>query len=113
MTSFQTGVLESRESTSLGVFPTPEQMALFRARSVMNTLTVLGPWRTPQDGTPLGRSVLAEPRGPDSNQVRVIMPSTRELRRRRKTIRRMNRLHHRNAELPSPSESALAQCRLD
>jgi hypothetical protein len=94
-TSFQTGVLESGANMRPDSIPKSDQLALFRTKSLINTLTVLGPWRAPTDGTTLGRSALAEPRGPDSNQIRVIAPDVRELRRRRRRIRRMNRMIRR------------------
>jgi hypothetical protein len=48
----------------------------FRGGTIINTLTVLGPLQRP-DG-------LIEPRGPDSNQVRVLIPDARQRRRIRR-----------------------------
>jgi hypothetical protein len=91
MLSFQTGVLESRDGTHRHPAPTPDDLATFRANTTINTFTVLGPWRAATDGSPLGKSSLAEPRGPDSTQVRVIVPTPRERRLRRRRARRWNR----------------------
>jgi hypothetical protein len=91
LSSFQTGVLESRDATLRHPAPTPDDLAAFRAKTTINTFTVLGPSRTPTDGSPLGVSSLAEPRGPDSNQVRVMAPTPRERRLRRRRARRWNR----------------------
>lgn len=55
----------------------------FRANTTINTLTILGPWRELSD--------LAEPRGPDSNQVRVLVADARERRHRRRLIRQWNK----------------------
>jgi hypothetical protein len=55
----------------------------FRSRTTINTLTVLGPGRHPAE--------LAEPRGPDSNHVRVLVPGRRERRQTRRRLRRINR----------------------
>jgi len=74
------------------------EAAQFRAKTTINTLTVLGPWRTDSQA---GESVwmsLAEPRGPDSNQVRVLVPDARERRQRRRRIRHWNRLMLREAK---------------
>lgn len=55
----------------------------FRARTTINTLTVLGP---------AGHvSCLAEPRGPDSLQVGVMVPDRRQRRHLRRRIRAANR----------------------
>jgi hypothetical protein len=55
----------------------------FRSQTTINTLTVLGPLRQPAE--------LAEPRGPDSNHVRVLVPARREWRQARRRARRMSR----------------------
>lgn len=60
----------------------------FRAETTINTLTVLGPHREVTD--------LAEPRGPDSDQVRVLVPDARD--RRRRLMRRWNRRVLREAK---------------
>ena len=88
MPSFQIGVLESQDGTLRHPAPTPDDLAAFRAKTTINTFTVLGPWHAPTDGSPLGESSLAEPRGPDSNQVRVMVPTPRERRLRRRRVRR-------------------------
>lgn len=55
----------------------------FRERTTINTMTVLGPLRQP--------ALLAEPRGPDSNQVRVLVPALRQRWSARLRIRRIRR----------------------
>jgi hypothetical protein len=55
----------------------------FRAETTINTLTVLGPAHEAAD--------LAEPRGPDSGQVWVVVPVRQERRQIRRRIRRPNR----------------------
>ena len=68
----------------------------FRASTTINTLTILGPWRKLAD--------LAEPRGPESNQVRVLLADARERRRRRRLIRRWGRRALRDAKRYPPNE---------
>lgn len=63
--------------------PKARYAAEFRRKTIVNTLTILGPWRKWPD--------LAEPRGPDSNHVRVLLADPRERRRRHRLIRRWNR----------------------
>lgn len=63
--------------------PDADYARRFRAETTINTLTVLGPGREPAD--------LAEPRGPDSGQVWVMVPGRRERRQIRRRIRRANR----------------------
>jgi hypothetical protein len=63
--------------------PSASYLAVFRSRTVINTLTILGPWRNLAD--------LTMPRGPDSNQVRVLLADARERRHRRRLARRWNR----------------------
>jgi hypothetical protein len=96
--SFQDGVLKS-ENIEFPEFDfQSSEAAQFRAKTTINTLTVLGPWRTDSQA---GESVwmsLAEPRGPDSNQVRVLVPDARERRQRRRRIRHWNRLMLREAK---------------
>ena len=94
MPSFQTGVLESRDGKLRRPAPTPDDVTTFRANTTINTFTVLGPWRAQADGSPLGKSSLAEPRGPDSNQVRVMLPTPRERRLRRRGVRRWKKRHY-------------------
>jgi hypothetical protein len=66
----------------------------FRAETTINTLTVLGPNRRPAD--------LAEPRGPGSSHVRVLVPGRREQRQIRRRHRRASRLMLRdNSRSPS------------
>jgi hypothetical protein len=91
LSSFQIGELEFRDGTRQHPAPTPEDLAAFRASTTINTFTVLGPRRAPTDGSPLGKSSLAEPRGPDSNVVRVMVPTERERRLRRRKVRQWNR----------------------
>jgi len=82
----QEGVLRFKDPTrpELPVFdPKAAYAAKFRANTTINTLTVLGPWRKLAD--------LAEPRGPDSNHVRVLLADSRERRRRRRLVRQWNR----------------------
>lgn len=55
----------------------------FRSQTTINTLTILGPNRQPAE--------LAEPRGPASNHVRVLVPGRREWRQIRRRLSRMNR----------------------
>jgi hypothetical protein len=54
----------------------------FRTETTINTLTILGPSGHTAD--------LAEPRGPESNQVRVLVPGRRERRQMQQRIRRLN-----------------------
>jgi hypothetical protein len=63
--------------------PQASYTARFRAETTINTLTVLGPGRQAAD--------LAEPRGPDSTHVRVLVPGRRERRQTRRRLRRANR----------------------
>jgi hypothetical protein len=93
--SFQEGVLVSGNDGVTGSFPEPDELAVFRAKATINTLTVLGPARTYGDGL-LGQTSLAEPRGPDSNQVRMLVPDARERHLRRRRIRQWNRKIHRD-----------------
>jgi hypothetical protein len=69
----------------------------FRAETTINTLTVLGPGRQPAD--------LAEPRGPDSNHVRVLVPGRRERQQIRRRLRRANREMLRNNRRLPPSQA--------
>ena len=63
--------------------PDEPNWSRFRAGTTINTLTVLGPGRQPAD--------LAEPRGPDSTHVRVLVPGRRERRQIRRRLRLINR----------------------
>jgi len=63
--------------------PKASYAAKFRANTVINTLTILGPWRELAD--------LAEPRGPDTNYVRVLLADSRERRRQHRLLRRWSR----------------------
>jgi len=65
--------------------PKASYAAHFRVNTTINTLTILGPSRNLSD--------LAEPRGPDSNQVRVLLADARERRQRRRRIRQWDRTH--------------------
>jgi hypothetical protein len=69
----------------------------FRAETTINTLTVLGPHQQPAN--------LAEPRGPDSNYVRVLVPGRRERRQSRRRLRRANRQMLRNNKSRPPSQA--------
>jgi hypothetical protein len=60
----------------------------FRAATTINTLTVLGPAGNPDPGS------LAEPRGPDSLHVRVLVPQHRERRETRHRTKRINARPH-------------------
>jgi hypothetical protein len=64
--------------------PESEYARKFRAATTINSLTVLGPAGNPE----LGR--LAEPRGPDSLHVRVLVPGRRERREIQRRIKRAN-----------------------
>jgi hypothetical protein len=64
--------------------PDAEYARKFRAATTINTLTVLGPAGNPEPGK------LAEPRGPDSLHVRVLVPGRRE---RRDILRRIKRIN--------------------
>jgi hypothetical protein len=67
----------------------------FRAKTVINTLTVLGPL---QDSVGL-----AEPRGPETNQVRVLLPGARQRWKIRWRIRRARRqAHQASMRQPEP-----------
>lgn len=88
---FQDGFLRSEDADSPEFDFLGEEAARFRAKTAINTLTVLGPWRTNfQAGESVSMS-LAEPRGPDSNLVRVLVPDPRERRQIRRRIRRWTR----------------------
>ncbi|MBO0822737.1 MAG: hypothetical protein J2P27_02630 [Actinobacteria bacterium] len=88
--SFQEGVLLSDDEGGPSSSPQLDELSVFRARTTINTLTVLGPWRAHGDRL-LGRTSLAEPRGPDSNQVRVLVPDARERRKRRRMVQKLSR----------------------
>jgi hypothetical protein len=82
----QDGILQFDDLPPIGnqeFDPEAPYATSFRADTVINSLTVLGPLGPPE--------LLAEPRGPDSNQVRVLMPTPGERRRNRRAIRRANR----------------------
>jgi hypothetical protein len=63
--------------------PDAPYTSAFRSQTTINTLTVLGPRQWPTD--------LAEPRGPDSNHVRVLAPQGRERWRIRRRLRRLGK----------------------
>lgn len=95
---FQDGVFNS-ENLGYSEFDFyKEEAAQFRAKTTINTLTVLGPWRTDAQADEAVRMSLAEPRGPDSNQVRVLVPDSRERRHMRRRIRQWNRRSLREAK---------------
>lgn len=77
--------------------PHASYAAEFRAKTTINTLTILGPTRVIPD--------LAEPRGPSSNHVRVLLPEARERRRRCRLIRRWNRRVLRDVKRRRPAIS--------
>jgi hypothetical protein len=82
----QDGVLEldSTHPEGLAQFdPEAPYASRFRAGTTINTITILGPARP--------TVLLAEPRGPDSLIVRVLVPTPRERRQLRRQIRRANR----------------------
>ena len=91
----QDGVLLSKGSPNsddpgIPIFdPKASYAERFRSRTTINTLTILGPWRKPSN--------LAEPRGPDSHHVRVLLADPRERRRRQRLVRRRNRTVLREA----------------
>ena len=64
----------------------------FKAGTIVNTLTVLGPLQKTE--------VLTEPRGPDSNQVRVLVPGVRQRWKIRRRIRRLIRQAETSASAP-------------
>ena len=70
----------------------------FRAGTTVNTLTILGPARQPAD--------LAEPRGPDSTHVRVLVPAHRERRQIRRRLRRISRQSLRASKTQPPPQAA-------
>lgn len=72
----------------------------FRAGTTVNTLTILGPGWELAD--------LAEPRGPDSNRVRVLVPDARERRQRSRLKRRWTRRGYGKPDA-SRSKSCLPQ----
>jgi hypothetical protein len=76
--------------------PQANYAAKFRASTTINTLTILGPWRKLSD--------LAEPRGPESNHVRVLLADARERRQRRRLVRRWGRRALRDAKRYPSSE---------
>lgn len=64
----------------------------FRAGTIVNTLTVLGPLQKTE--------VLTESRGADSNQVRVLVPGVRQRWKIRRRIRRLMRQAEMSARAP-------------
>lgn len=72
----------------------------FRDGTTINTLTVLGPLQRPAG--------LIEPRGPDSNQVRVLMSHARQRRRIRRRVRRVMRKADREARRQQDAEGSQA-----
>ena len=103
--SFQDGALALDDKASSGPLPPPEAWERFRAGTVVNTLTVLGPWHYQKynspwgkDSSPLGSTGLAEPRGADINQVRVLVPDARERRQLTRRLKRQQRELKRKAK---------------
>jgi hypothetical protein len=97
LTRIQAGVLVPTDSSwDAGPFMSNESMQ-FRTKTTLNTLTVLGPFITDDDHQVRGQ--LAEPRGPDSNQVRVLRPYGREQRQRRRRLRKQERTNERIGDL--------------
>lgn len=84
--------------------PKANYAAEFRRKTTVNTLTILGPWRQRVD--------LAEPRGPDSSHVRVLLPDARERRRRHRMVRRSDRRMLRSAKRRAREVSAEQQDQL-
>lgn len=98
---FQDGVLISDDKPSSEPMPSAAMWERFKARTVVNTLTVLGRWHYQQENSrPLGYTGLAEPRGADIVQVRVLMPDARERRQRRQRVRRFQQLP---VQVPAPA----------
>jgi hypothetical protein len=89
--TFQDGILRPSNVTFPESDFQAEAEARFRAKTTINTLTVLGPGRADRQHQWLGLTSLAEPRGPDSNHVRVLLPGARERRQRRRRISSWNR----------------------
>jgi hypothetical protein len=107
--SFQDGVLALGDHAPSGPPLSPEAWEWFRAGTVVNTLTVLGPWHYQEynsswgkDSPPLGSTGLAEPRGADINQVRVLVPDARERRQSARRFQREQRELKRQAEPAHP-----------
>jgi hypothetical protein len=106
--SFQDGVLALGDEASSGP-PPSAAWERFRAGTVVNTLTVLGPWHYQEynsswgkDSSPLGSTGLAEPRGADTNQVRVLVPDARERRQWARRFQLQQRELKRQAESAHP-----------
>jgi hypothetical protein len=70
----------------------------FRGETTVNTLTILGPAR------PLAE--LAQPRGPDADYVRVLVPGARERRKMRRLIEKMNRRTEREIRRQPTSDTS-------
>ncbi|HEX9358254.1 MAG TPA: ETEC_3214 domain-containing protein [Streptosporangiaceae bacterium] len=88
---FQNGILRSGSATTPEFDPHSNDATRFRAKTTINTLTILGPTGYLPEEESLGGTSLAEPRGPDSSHVRVLVPDARERRQRRRRVRRWNR----------------------
>lgn len=106
--SFQDGVLALDDEASSGP-PPSAAWERFRARTVVNTLTVLAAWHYQEyksswgkDSSPLGSTGLAEPRGADINQVRVLVPDARERRQWARRFQLQQRELKRQAESAHP-----------
>jgi len=100
-TGYQEGILRFNDppcQESLVFDPMASYAAEFRRRTIINTLTILGPSRELAD--------LAEPRGPDSAHVRVLLADARERRRLHRLMRRSNRRTLRAARRRAREASA-------
>jgi hypothetical protein len=75
--------------------PRAEYAQIFRRTTTINTLTVLGPTGNQAPG------MLAEPRGPDSLHVRVLVPGRRERREIQRRIQRINKQLARSRKILS------------
>jgi hypothetical protein len=96
---FRTGMLAHEYQPLAGQQPEFDAAAPyalhFRAATTINTLTVLGPAGRPED--------LMEPRGPNSNHVRVLVPNRRERREIKRRARQAN-MQLRRTQRVEPDE---------
>jgi hypothetical protein len=91
--SLRQGVLRDSDILHYAEIPPADKipgLIAFRQRTVINTLTVLGPW--------VKVAGLEEPRGPDTNQVRVLAPGSWRRWKRRRKIHRILRHYRRQAQ---------------
>lgn len=96
---FRTGMLAHEYQPPAGQQPEFDASAPyalhFRAATIINTLTVLGPAGRPE--------VLIEPRGPNSNHVRVLEPNRQERRQIKRRVRQAN-MQLRRTQSVEPDE---------